>query len=209
MIFNVIKIFGCKEKYPSLKLLDDVLFKLDKTTSEDPVLLDEILSDWKPKISERERYGIPKKLLKDGMIENISVPTNNRKEILRGLTCQFITYEGLILLEQDNGYTGKKQREDRKENLDVIVKKLVFVSILVSLLSVCISGGALYVNYLIYLDRKAEYLRNVVEKNDPIENPLHANTQIKPQDKVYKDTIPTIRPAQTKSQTKQSSKEKR
>ncbi len=135
--------------YEKLKLLDAILLHLKDTTDKDPILLETVLLDWKPEISERERNGIPKKLHKDGMIENILVPLDNRIEKLRGYTCQFITYDGLMLLEQ-GGYEEKQTKEDRVKNLDLLTKKFVLVTGLFAIASAIVAGLTFYLNYQNY-----------------------------------------------------------
>jgi hypothetical protein len=195
-------------KYKKLKLLDDFLGYIDKSTEEDPKDLENELSNWKGfEISQRDRRGIILKLTDDKMVDFViphtDTTTNDgfKKKYTKDVKYHFITFEGLIHLEQD-GYTGKAKRENRVKELDLITKYFVFASFVIAVGGLVVSGFGLCLNYNIYDLNKKSYEK----KSDILANPtikVEINDTILKKQKLLqrKDTI-LIKPAPAKRQSK-------
>lgn len=141
-------------KHPSLKLLDDVLRHLKDTTDVEPVDLDSMLMVWIQGISPRNKRAVQDKLKREGMID--SVIPNGSLDVMPNLNFvkdreyQFITFDGLVLLETEDGYYGRKVSSERIKITDSFLKVFAILSSLVALVG-------LVLNFLTY--------RHVIERD--------------------------------------------
>lgn len=128
----------------TLKTLDDILKYLRDNTDEKPIDLDFVLLNWSPPLSNRDKRAIQEKLRRDNFIdETIPNPkgtTNANPLYDEDKKYQFITFEGLLLLDEENGYEGRRKKRRGKDWWDWVLKIFVILSFLVS-------ASALYVNY--------------------------------------------------------------
>lgn len=105
----------------SHQILDDVLKIIEASTEDSPIDLEIMLKTRFLSLPNRDVKVIMDKLRKENLIDcvipNKNTDDNGRQDFVKGREYYFITFEGLMLL-QEGGYVGRLIREER-ENIRV------------------------------------------------------------------------------------------
>jgi hypothetical protein len=94
---------------PLLNTLDLILLEVKESSDNTPVDLESIIKQKFTSVSNRDGRAIIEKLIRDGLISTF-VP-HESPEFIKGRYYQYITFDGLLFIE-DGGYSGKKRREE-------------------------------------------------------------------------------------------------
>lgn len=138
------------------KLLDTFLKTIAETTIKNPLELDiiKLNNDTLKEISDRDWNIIVTKLLDDKMITSIIKEYNSVYQY----NAYFITFDGLLLLEFENGYYGryiKQQSEtERIKSLENIQKKNSSWIVLLTALTFLAAAVSCWTNILTYQNQK-------------------------------------------------------
>jgi hypothetical protein len=127
----------------SLETLDKVLKYLEKSTENEPCDLELEIPRIISEISNRDKKAIIDKLIKDKYVDNIKP---NYGKFINNRNYQFITFEGLLLLEESGGYVGKAKKEKQLSRALFTLQIIIAVGALVT--------AIYYIIDLYYCDRK-------------------------------------------------------
>lgn len=121
----------------SYQILDMILHIMKTTTEDRPLTFDEVLNNLPEdiRLSNRDRSVIRKKLKDDKYIDTV-IPVVNSG--LGQIEHEFITFEGLMLLEMEGGYTGKIRSEQFLAAHQLKLTRLITVGTVGAALFACL-----------------------------------------------------------------------